>query len=145
MHLLARSLAKFQDAESYDPAARDAERCELTKLIEMIDTRALEARASHLRQGIPCSIPPLRYDRATRSSVMEGMNYHIELRFDDGITWIARIRRFNATSPPTALRDYFIQSEVATLMFLEQTDVPAPKVYGFALKHPGNPVGSGSF
>ncbi|KAJ0423286.1 hypothetical protein BJY00DRAFT_310416 [Aspergillus carlsbadensis] len=74
---------------------------------------------------------------------MGGMNYHIEVRFEDGITWIARIRRFNATSPPAALRDYIIQSEVATLMFLEQTGVPAPKVHDFALEHPGNPVGVG--
>ncbi|EEU37153.1 uncharacterized protein NECHADRAFT_37196 [Fusarium vanettenii 77-13-4] len=71
------------------------------------------------------------------------MNYHIQVRFDDGITWIARIRRFNATSPPAALRDYIIQSEVATLRFLEQTAVPAPKVYDFALEHPSNPVGVG--
>ncbi|KAH6663155.1 hypothetical protein EV126DRAFT_436770 [Verticillium dahliae] len=41
---------------------------------------------------------------------MGGMNYHIEVRFDDGIIWIARIRRFNATSPPAALRDYIIQT-----------------------------------
>ncbi|RTE72690.1 hypothetical protein BHE90_012886 [Fusarium euwallaceae] len=134
---------RWEDADSYDPVARDAERRELTKLIEVINTHALEARASHVRQGIPCSIPLLQYDRATRSSVMGGMNYHIEVRFDDGITWIARIRRFNATSPPAALRDYIIQSEVATLMFLEQTGVPAPKVYDFALEHSGNPVGVG--
>lgn len=74
---------------------------------------------------------------------MGGMNYHLEIRFDDGIRWIARIRRFNATSPPAPLRDYIIQSEVATLKFLEQTNVPAPKVYDFALDHPGNPVGVG--
>jgi len=39
---------------------------------------------------------------------MGGMNYHIEVSFDDGMKWIARIRRFNATSPPVALRDYII-------------------------------------
>jgi hypothetical protein len=74
---------------------------------------------------------------------MGGMNYHIEVRFDDGITWIARIRRFNATSPPAALRDYIIRSEVATLKFLEHTSVPAPKVYDFSLEHADNPVGVG--
>ncbi|POR35227.1 Uncharacterized protein TPAR_04578 [Tolypocladium paradoxum] len=137
------SCPRWEDADAYDPAARDAEERELTKLIDKINTRALEARASHLRQGIPCSTPPLQYNRATRSSVMGGMNYHIEVRFDDGITWIARIRRFNATSPPAALRDYIIQSEVATLIFLGQTRVPTPKVYDFALEHPGNPVGVG--
>lgn len=74
---------------------------------------------------------------------MGGMNYHVEIRFEDGITWISRIRRFNATSPPAALRDYIIQSEVATLRFLAQTAVPAPKVFDFELEHPGNPVGVG--
>lgn len=129
--------------DRYDPAAREAEEDELTKLIEKINTPTLAARASHLRQGIPCSIPPLQYDRATRSSVMGGMNYHIEVCFDDGIVWIARIRRFNATSPPAALRDYIIQSEVATLKFLERTSVPAPKVFDFALEHADNAVGVG--
>ena len=117
---------------------------ELTKLIETINTPALEARASQLRQGIPCSVPPLRYDKATRSSVMGGMNYHIEVRFHDGVVWLARVRRFNATSPPPALRDYIIRSEVATLMFLQdETGVPAPKVYDYALEGPHNPVGVG--
>ncbi|KAI1410391.1 hypothetical protein F5Y13DRAFT_202162 [Hypoxylon sp. FL1857] len=134
---------KWEDADTYDPAARAAEEDELTKLIEKISTPALEARASYLRQGIPCSVPPLRYDRATRSSVMGGMNYHIEICFGDGVKWIARIRRFNATSPPPELRDYIIQSESATLKFLERTGVPTPKVHDFALDRPDNPVGVG--
>ncbi|KAH7308943.1 hypothetical protein B0I35DRAFT_398230 [Stachybotrys elegans] len=137
------SCPRWEDADAYDPASREAEKRELTALIEKINTHALEARSSHLRQGIPCYIPPLHYDRATRSSVMGGMNYHVVVHFDDGVVWIARIRRFNATSPPPPLRDYIIQSEVATLMFLSHTDVPAPKVYDYALEHPGNPVGVG--
>ncbi|KAK7426733.1 hypothetical protein QQZ08_006769 [Neonectria magnoliae] len=127
------------DAHSYDSVAREAEGRELAELINTINTRALEAQASDFRQGVPCSVPPLQYDRATRSSVMGGMNYHVDVRFDDGITWIACIRRFNATSPPPALRDYIVRSEVATLKFLERTDVPAPRVYDFALECPGNP------
>ncbi|KAI3337348.1 hypothetical protein HD806DRAFT_518238 [Xylariaceae sp. AK1471] len=134
---------KWEDADSYDPAARAAEADELTALIQRINTTALAARASHLRRGIPCSIPPLCYDRATRSSVMGGMNYHVEICFDDGVKWIARIRRFNATSPPPKLRDYIVQSEAATLKFLEQTAVPAPKVFDFALEGADNPVGVG--
>ncbi|GAB0135247.1 hypothetical protein EsDP_00003592 [Epichloe bromicola] len=131
------------DADAYDPAARDAEERELTDLIRKVNTRALEERASHLREGMPCSIPTLKYDRETRTSVMGGMNYHIEVRFEDGIVWIARIRRRNATSPPAALRDYIIQSEVATLMLLKHTKVPAPEVYDFALETPNNTVGVG--
>ena len=75
--------------------------------------------------------------------MMGGMNYHIDIRFDDGVKWIARIRRFNATSPPPELRDYIIQSEVATLKFLERTGVPAPKVFDLALDDADNPVGVG--
>lgn len=134
---------KWEDADAYDPAAREAEAVELSKLIDKINTRALAARASDLRQGIPCSIPPLHYDRATRSSVMGGMNYHIEICFEDGIKWIARIRRVNATSPPAELRDYIVRSEVATLKFLEQTTIPTPRVFDFALEDAANPVGVG--
>lgn len=75
---------------------------------------------------------------------MGGMNYHVQLQFADGVTWLAHIRRFNATSPPH-LRDYILQSEVATLHFLERTDVPAPKVFDFALEGENNPVGSVTF
>ncbi|KAI2463258.1 hypothetical protein F4781DRAFT_417242 [Annulohypoxylon bovei var. microspora] len=134
---------KWEDADKYDPIAHVAEADELTKLIKKINTSALATKASHLRKGVPCSIPTLQYDRAIRNSVMGGMNYHIEICFDDGVKWIARIRRFNATSPPAALRDYIIQSEVATLKFLEQTGVPTPKVFDFTLDHADNPVGVG--
>lgn len=74
---------------------------------------------------------------------MGGMNYHIPINFTDGVVWIVRIRRSNATSPPPALRDHIIRSEVATLHFLGKTKVPAPKIYDFAFEQPGNPVGVG--
>ncbi|KAM3516473.1 hypothetical protein NHJ13051_009880 [Beauveria bassiana] len=149
-HLCSRHLQqkfhncpRWLDADAYDPAARQAEERELAKLIKKIDTAALEARATRLRQGMQCAIAPLRYDRTVRSTVMGGMNYHVEIRFEDGVVWLARIRRFNATSPPPAVRDYIIESEVATLLFLEKTRVPAPKIYDYALEQPGNPVGVG--
>lgn len=141
--ILRTNLKIFQDADAYDPAARVAEERELVELIEKINVPALAERASSLRQGMPCSIPLLQYDRSTRSSVMGGMNYHVEVSFDDGIQWIARIRRFNATSPPPVLRDYIIQSEVATLKFLESTKVPSPRVFDFGLENATNPVGVG--
>ncbi|KOS41013.1 hypothetical protein CDV55_103664 [Aspergillus turcosus] len=132
-----------QEEAEYDPAARKAEQDEITKLVDKIDISALISRASALRGGLPCSIPhDLQYDRSTRSSVMGGMNYHIEILFDDGITWLARIRRSNATSPPAELRDYILRSEVSTLQFLSETKVPAPKVFDFNFCEP-NPVGVG--
>ncbi|KAI0199161.1 hypothetical protein F4808DRAFT_222400 [Astrocystis sublimbata] len=133
---------KWEDADRYDPAARIAQTDELQELIKKINTAALETRASHLRGGISCSVPPLQSQNAN-SSVMGGMNYHVEISFDDGVKWITRIRRFNKTSPPPALRDYILQSEVATLKFLESVDVPAPKVFDFAVEDEANPVGVG--
>ncbi|RAK94383.1 hypothetical protein BO79DRAFT_223456 [Aspergillus costaricaensis CBS 115574] len=65
---------------------------------------------------------------------MGGMNYHIEILFADGVRWLARIRRSNATSPPPDLRDYIMRSEVATLQFLGQTKIPVPKVFDYALE-----------
>ena len=112
----------------------------MTKLIEKVNVSALVARATYLRNGISCSIRPLQYNRSTRRSLMGGMNYHI---FRDGVSWLARICRFNATSPPTALRDYILQSEVATLRFLQKTNVLAPQVFDFALEGKDNPVGVG--
>ncbi|KAI9368576.1 hypothetical protein BJX61DRAFT_523282 [Aspergillus egyptiacus] len=70
---------------------------------------------------------------------MGGMNYHLDIRFVDGVQWIARIRRFNATSPPPDLRDYIMRSEVAALQLLSKTNVPAPKVFDYGL-HGQTPV-----
>ncbi|KAI9737978.1 MAG: hypothetical protein M1834_009348 [Cirrosporium novae-zelandiae] len=134
---------EWQNEEAYEPASRDAEKEEMSKLLQKIDTAALATRASHLRSGIRCSVPSLQYDRSSRNSVMGGMNYHVEIHFEEGISWLARIRRCNATSPTTDLRDYIIRSEVATLQFLEKTKVPAPRVFDFAFEGKDNPVGVG--
>ena len=133
----------MQDADDFAPAARQAEERELSQLLKKINIAALEARATHLRQGIQCSIAPLRYDRSARGTVMGAINYHVEIPFEDGVVWLARIRRCNARSPPPVLRDYIIRSEMATLLFLEKTGVPAPKVYDYALEQPENAVGVG--
>jgi hypothetical protein len=74
---------------------------------------------------------------------MGGMNYHVDITFEDGIIWLARIRRFNATSPPPELRDHIFQSEFATMKFLEGVNIPTPKVFDICLEGPGNPVGVG--
>ncbi|KAJ5380250.1 uncharacterized protein N7496_002678 [Penicillium cataractarum] len=122
-HLCAKHLGpnhhtcpRWEEEAEYDSAARKAEGDEITKLFDKINISALISQASALRGGLACSIPQgLRYDRATRSSVMGGMNYHIEISFADRISWLARIRRSNATSPLAELRDYILRSEVSTL------------------------------
>ncbi|GKZ30910.1 hypothetical protein AbraIFM66950_010647 [Aspergillus brasiliensis] len=136
-------MTDVKDGELYHIAAQEAEKREITKLLDSLNLSALLERASYLRDGIACSSPqPLVYDRSARSSVMGGMNYHIEILFADGVRWLARIRRSNATSPPPDLRDYIMRSEVATLQLLGQTRVPVPKVFDYALDGE-TPVGVG--
>ncbi|CAI7625998.1 unnamed protein product [Penicillium bialowiezense] len=130
-----------QDAENYDPAADRAEQEEMVKLQAKINVAALTSRASYLRNGICCSVlQKLEYDPTARGSVMGGMNYHVEISFEDGICWLARVRRFNATSPPPELQQYIMRSEIATLKFLSETNIPTPKVFDFSLDE-ANPVG----
>ncbi|PKX95431.1 phosphotransferase family protein [Aspergillus novofumigatus IBT 16806] len=141
-HLCAKHLGSqyhkcptWEDAELYDAIAQKAEQKEITKLLSKINIPALLTRASHLRNGIPCSLPQsLQYDHAKRTSVMGGMNYHIEIQFEDGVSWLARIRRFNAMSPPPDLRRYIMRSEVATLQFLSKTNVPSPRVFDYSFE-----------
>ncbi|KAK2740301.1 hypothetical protein FQN57_006181 [Myotisia sp. PD_48] len=140
---LEHGCPKWEDETAYDPAYRKAEETELTALINKININALASQASQLRGGIQCSINPPSYDMSSRGSVMGGMNFHIDVRFEDGVSWLARIRRCNATSPPPNIRDAIIRSEVATLKFLENIDIPTPKVFGFDLEGKENPVGVG--
>lgn len=112
-------------------------------LLSKINTKALAPRASVLRDGRPCQISIPTSDAANQSSVMGGMDYHLEIRFDDGESWLARVRRLNATSPPPLLRDYIVESEAATLQFLEKTSVPSPKIFDYASEGSTNPVGVG--
>lgn len=123
-----------QDEAKYDPATRQSEQDEITRLISRIDVSALLSRASDLREGIACSTPDeLEYMMVSRSPVMRGMNYHVEIMFEDGVSWQARIRRFNTTSPPVDLRNHIMRSEVVILKLLSGTSVPVPAVFDFNL------------
>lgn len=69
-------------------------------------------------------------------------NYHGWILFDDGKRWIVRIPRASYNSVPETLVEYLVASEYATLKFLENTKVPAPRAYAFELaSDPENAVG----
>ncbi|KAI4154514.1 MAG: hypothetical protein LQ340_001651 [Diploschistes diacapsis] len=120
-----------------------AQEAEVEKLAGRINFHALAKRASHLRGAMPCTIPAAEADASELEPCMGGMNAHIEIHFQDGVVWLARIRRTNATSPPPAVRDQIFRSEYATYKFLEKTDLPTPKVFELALESAQNPVGVG--
>lgn len=63
-------------------------------------------------------------------------HYHGWIVFDDGVKWIVRIPQLTALlDTPLDLVNYFIESEYATLKFIEQRlpGVPAPRAHGFGL------------
>ncbi|KAI9673421.1 MAG: prephenate dehydrogenase (NADP(+)) [Caeruleum heppii] len=63
---------------------------------------------------------------------MGNVNFHVRIRFEDEVCWIARIKRLNASTPPGSVRDYMISSEAATYKFLNTTTIPAPHLFDFA-------------
>lgn len=77
--------------------------------------------------------------------MMGAQNCHANIVFADGVVWIARFRLSSAISPPTAVRDYILQSEAITMRFLEsQTEIPCPRIYDWACQSdPKNTVGVG--
>ncbi|KDQ15742.1 hypothetical protein BOTBODRAFT_31627 [Botryobasidium botryosum FD-172 SS1] len=117
---------------------------ELQLLAARLNVEALRSRAMALRRGKHCTISPLLGDsRARRGTKIGGMNVHLTLQFEDGISWIARIRRINASSPPPAVCARIIESEAATLRFLANTGVPVPRAHDFGIEGPANRVGVG--
>ncbi|KAG6246196.1 hypothetical protein E4U23_004820 [Claviceps purpurea] len=61
-----------------------------------------------------------------------GRNCHAEIEFEDGVVWIARFRLLDSRTPPEA-RNYVLQSEAATMQFLDRhTRVPSPRVFDWA-------------
>lgn len=74
---------------------------------------------------------------------MGGQNLHIEVSFVDGVSWLCRVQRQNAASPPSDIQNAVLLSEAATLRFLASTAIPVPEVYEVAPHDTGNDVGVG--
>jgi hypothetical protein len=100
--------------------------------MQKINLEYLQLRATSLHNNIPChiSVPTT----PGHTPLMGGMNIHLPILFADGVKWLARIRRRNATSPPPALQTYILESEIATLRFLETTKLPTPRVWDYCLQ-----------
>ena len=73
---------------------------------------------------------------------MGGQNCHVDIEFQDGTIWLARIRLDDPLLPPKSTQTYVFMSEIATLKFLEKTGIAAPKVYTYAANSSANPVGA---
>jgi hypothetical protein len=62
------------------------------------------------------------------------MHVHLELLFEDGTVWLARILRETYTSFTDELSNNILLSECATLQWLESVNVPTPHLYGYGLR-----------
>ena len=138
-----------QDTEpdAYYAAYGAANKKHLLRRLHQINTNALVSLATRLRNGISCTIPALvpndegHLDLKIASSQTGGQNCNVDVHFEDGVVWLARIRLDDPRLPPKLTQAYIFLSEVFTLKHLESINVPAPKVFHFEPESPENPVG----
>lgn len=134
--------------ELFYAAYDSAKEKHLLELLAKIDVSALAAAASEARHGMRCTVPALlpASDGAPNldlvRSQMGGQNFHVDVEFGDGVVWLAPIRLDDPLLPPREVRDHVFESEVATLKFLEKTDVPAPRVHTYASESEAKLVGA---
>jgi hypothetical protein len=83
-HYTPHQLAIKQEEQLYDPISQEAEQKGITKLLTKNIIPALLSRASHMRNGVPCSLPQsLQYDHAKHTLIMGGMNCRTQIQFED--------------------------------------------------------------
>lgn len=68
------------------------------------------------------------------SNQMGGQNCHLDVQFEDGTVWIARLRLEEPTVLPRETQEKILASEVATLHFLARTNLPTPRVFYHSLE-----------
>jgi len=94
---------------------------EISHAISLINFSALCQIGLALRQQ-SCTCNPEVYTHG-------GVNLVFELLFEDGVAWIARIRRPDNQYPSSGV-DRVLESEVATTQFLhDNTTIPVPAIF----------------
>lgn len=106
----------------------------------MVNDRHLLCLASRHNGGLPCELDPSDHLGEDR---MGGMHVHLRIVFVNGTKWLARILRHNYTSFSDDFSNRCLDSECATLRWLESIDVPAPRLHDYGLRNdPNNEVGA---
>ncbi|KAI1114975.1 hypothetical protein F5Y14DRAFT_461070 [Nemania sp. NC0429] len=122
-----------------DDAWLAAQTAELVALHRKTNHAALLRRATELSGGLACRLDD--EDPLGRRQ-MGGMHVHLQLVFEDGTVWLARILRERYTSFDDELSNRILLSECATLRWLESVDVPTPQLHDHGLRgDPQNEVG----
>ncbi|KAJ5088302.1 hypothetical protein N7456_011918 [Penicillium angulare] len=107
---------------------------ELKTLRDKVQDKALLQRCSSLNGGLSCELDA---SDPLGKSLMGGMHIHLRIRFSNGTTWLARILRLNYTSFSDDFSNRVLESECATLKWLEKVNVPIPipKLHGYGLRN----------
>jgi hypothetical protein len=106
--------------------------------------KALCAKATALRNGVSCDASLPGPGKSLSALQFGGFNLHVDIKFSDGVTWIARFRLLKINRPHTEKINFDRLSEVAVYSHLKQTTIPVPTVYDFADDgNPNNVVGVG--
>ncbi|KAJ5832207.1 hypothetical protein N7474_000518 [Penicillium riverlandense] len=112
---------------------------ELKALRGMINVKNLLRRASERNGDLPCELDTSDHLGEKR---MGGMHVHLRIIFSNGTTWLARVLRQNYTSFSDDFGNLCLESECATLKWLESMKVPAPQLHDYGLRNdPSNEVG----
>ncbi|KAI1774800.1 hypothetical protein F4818DRAFT_418980 [Hypoxylon cercidicola] len=136
------------DPSTYYAAYAAAKKNHLSALLDKVNIEALRSAASGARNGVKCWIPAFdaNSDPAARADLASkqsgGQNCHLDIEFEDSVVWVARLRFEDPLLPPAGVQRHIFLSEVATLKFLAQTSVPAPRVHSYQLESPDNPIGT---
>ncbi|KAF9885680.1 hypothetical protein FE257_012662 [Aspergillus nanangensis] len=127
---------------AYEKQYQAAETRDIAALRQRINHSALCLHASKLRGGKTCSVE-LSHEKL--STMLGNQNCHAEITFEDDVRWLARFRLERVTSPPRNIRDWILQSEAATMIYLQRhTSIPSPKVFDWACESdPENKIGVG--
>ncbi|KAI1420819.1 hypothetical protein F5Y12DRAFT_771111 [Xylaria sp. FL1777] len=143
---MSKDFHKCSSTGDLDDAAYDALiGAELGRLRAQINEKAVCELASSLNGGNACTVEyPTQVDGLV--ALTGCANFHARIRFSDGSTpWLLRVPRVSgfAVGFPVPLAEYLIRSEYATLKFLENTAIPAPRAFSFGIPSQGTDHGIG--
>lgn len=90
-------------------------------MFDNVDIPFILNQAKALGPGHGCSIPSDPKQRFITGC----MNFHLDITFDDGVRWLARLREPSSSEAPEPTM-LCIRSAVATVQLLHQASIPVP-------------------
>ncbi|WVQ78382.1 hypothetical protein IAT38_000468 [Cryptococcus sp. DSM 104549] len=96
-----------------------------------LDPPTIIQQAQSIRPGYTCNIliPSAGEILDAKHKMLNSVNLHLLVIFDDGVKWLLRARAYSPSNPPAELRARVTESEVATLQFLKAQGVKVPMAW----------------